>query len=226
MNQVANKMRGSGSAGIAAKLGLPVEVSVNWLERLESDLFKEVRHRTNKVSSTWSRLKNKYRHVAPLPAIVNYENVLNVIVVIDQSGSMSDLDLRRINYIISKLVKRVKELQVLIHDDGVVYNKKFKRIVDSQLENELFKKRHAAGGTSHDEVFDIIENEYKLKKNEDFLVMMFSDMYSNIKELWQSGKFNWVHDLKTYLIATDKGGVSYVEGLPATIIDMESGNKY
>jgi len=223
MNQVANKMKGSGTAKLAAKLGLPVEVTVDWLEKLESDLFKEVRHRTHKVSSTWSRLKNKYRHVAPLPATVNYENVLNAIIVIDESGSMGDLELRKINYIIKKLVKRVKELQVIIHDSTIVFNKKYKRIVDRELEKEIFSKRHAAGGTSHRDVFDTIENEYESKINEDFIVLIFSDMYSDIELLW--GKYSWTDTVKTYLISTDKQGVEYIKNVPATKILMDTGEK-
>ena len=223
MNQVANKFKGAGSAHIAAQLGLPVTVSVDWLEKLESDLFKEVRHRTHKVSSTWSRLKNKYRHVAPLPATVNYENVLNAVIVIDQSGSMGDLELRKINYIIKKLVKRVKSLRVLIHDSDVVYDKTFVHNIDKAVESEIFSKRHAAGGTSHGDAFNKIEEEYIKKSNEDFIVLVFSDMYSDIEEIWDS--YHWTQTTKTYLVCTDVSGIDWIKNVPATVIDMETGEK-
>jgi len=222
-NQVINKMRGSGSAEIASALGFPIEVTVDWLEILESDLFKEVRHKTNRVSISWRRLKNKYRHIAHLPANVYYENVLNAIVVIDQSGSMGDIELRKINYIIKKLIKRVKTLRVIIHDDAVVYNKEFKRVVERDLEKELFKKRVACGGTSHDEPFEIIEEIYTNRASEDFIVLIFSDMYSNIEDIW--GKFNWTDVASTYLVCTEKNGAGYVENLPAVKILMDTGEK-
>ena len=222
-NQVINKMRGNGSAEIASALGFPIEVTVDWLEILESDLFKEVRHKTNRTSTTWKRLKNKYRHIAHLPSNVYYENVLNAIVVIDQSGSMSDIELRKINYIIKKLVKRVKTLRVIIHDDNVVYNKEFKRSIERGLESELFKKRVACGGTSHDEVFEIIEEVYQQRSSEDFIVLIFSDMYSNIENIWDN--FKWTHAVNTYLVCTENGGARYVENLPATKILMDTGEK-
>ena len=222
-NQVINKMRGSGSAEIASALGFPIEVTVDWLEILESDLFKEVRHKTNRVSISWRRLKNKYRHIAHLPANVYYENVLNAIVVIDQSGSMGDIELRKINYIIKKLIKRVKTLRVIIHDDAVVYNKEFKRVVERDLEKELFKKRVACGGTSHDEPFEIIEEIYTNRASEDFIVLIFSDMYSNIENIWD--KFNWTDVASTYLVCTEKNGAGYVENLPAAKILMDTGEK-
>ena len=222
-NQITNKLKGSGSAAIAASLGMPIEVTVDWLDKLESDLFKEVRKYTHKTSSTWRRLKNKYRNIAPLPATVNYENVLNAIIVIDQSGSMGNLELRKINYIIKKLVKRVKQLQVIIHDYKIVYNKKFKYKIEQQLVKELFSKRHAAGGTSHRDVFSVIEEEYQKNKNEDFIVLIFSDMYSDIQDIWNQHK--WTENVSTYLVATDKQGAKLVKNLPAYVIDMETGQK-
>ena len=222
-NQITNKLKGSGSAAIAASLGMPIEVTVDWLDILESDLFKEVRKYTHKTSSTWRRLKNKYRNIAPLPATVNYENVLNAIIVIDQSGSMGNLELRKINYIIKKLVKRVKQLQVIIHDYKIVYNKKFKYKIEQQLVKELFSKRHAAGGTSHRDVFSVIEEEYQKNKNEDFIVLIFSDMYSDIQDIWNQHK--WTENVSTYLVATDKQGAKLVKNLPAYVIDMETGQK-
>ena len=223
LNQVANKLKGSGSIAIAAKLGLPITVTVDWLEKLESDLFKEVRYKTHKVSSTWSRLKNKYRGIAPLPATVNYENVLNAVLVIDQSGSVSNLELRKINYIIKKLVKRVKTLRVLIHDDVVTYDKTFKYNIDKSVENEVFNTRHACGGTSHKDAFDRIEKEFEKKTQEDFIVLVFSDMYSDIEQIWNT--YKWTKKSKTYLIATDMKAINHISSLPVTIIDMETGDK-
>lgn len=223
-NQIANKIKGSGSIEIAKKLGLPVEVTVDWLERLESNLFKEVRYKTKKVSINWRKLKNKYRHIAHLPSSVYYGNMLNVIISIDQSGSMSDLELRKINYIISKLVKRVKSCRVIIHDDKVVYNKEFKKNVDKQLEKEILKTRYATGGTSHKEVFDIIEEEFEKKSREDFLILIFSDMESDIEEIWNN--YEWTSHLKTYLVSSYKIGVRHVSKLPATKIIMETGEMF
>jgi len=220
-NQMANKFKGSECAEIAVQLGIPIEVTVDWLGRLESDLFREVRHRTNKVSISWRRLKNKYRHIAKLPATVHYENVLNVIIAIDQSSSMSDYELRKINYVISKLAKRVKSCRVIIHDYEAVYNKLFERNVDKGLEREILKKRYADGGTSHKDVFEIIEKDFEEKPNEDFLVLIFSDMESNIEELWN--KYKWTSVLKTYLVSSHINGIDNISSLPATKIIMDTG---
>jgi hypothetical protein len=60
-----------------------------------------------------------------MPGKVFREKTLATIVSIDQSGSMSNSDLEKINYVVTELSKNSIFTEILLHDTKVVDQKKF-----------------------------------------------------------------------------------------------------
>ncbi len=216
-NQIASKTRGTGAQSILSDLGIPIEVTVDWLEKIDSELFKEVRRYTRKQDISWRKLKNKYRHIAHLPSIKNYETEIYATVIIDQSGSMSDIDIRKINFITQKLAPKCKELRIIVHDYEIIKDETFRRKVESNVK-EFMKKRYSQGGTSHKEVFESLDNDKK--KIGEHIVLVFSDMYSDIDGLFFNydnlKNYNW------YWVYTEDSA-SIMDNIPGKHINMETG---
>ena len=73
------------------------------------------------------------------------------------------------------------------------------------------------GGTCHTDVFDRIEEEYLNPDNakNKFIVLTFSDMYSNIEHLEQSGNYTWLNPnsgVSKYWVTTEKE-ITSVDGI-------------
>jgi len=173
------KAKGNGSQELLSELGIPIEVSVNWLDKLESSLKQQISLFGEKKLNTYSRIKNKYRHIGVFPGEFYFDNQLSAIIAIDQSGSMSDIDLRKINYIVEKLYKKTKDLTIIIHDTDIV-----KEIKSNNIK-EFIKTRVACGGTSHHPVWKYAKEYSDKHKKDKILLLSFSDFYSDEQE------FDW-----------------------------------
>ncbi len=216
-NTLGSRLAGSGSAKMLDMLDIPVEVQVDWLGQLKSLILEESNHYTSKMDISYRKIKNKYRHVANLPGTIHYDNRLKVICVVDQSGSVGDYELRKINFVIQKLSEKAKEFDLIVHDYSIVCHEKFR---GRTLQNDVgtyIQKRQSYGGTCHTDVFQRIEEEFidpKNKKNK-FIVLTFSDMYSNIEQLEQSGNYSWIapnSGVSKYWVTTDKE-ITTVDGV-------------
>jgi len=203
------KMAGSSSARMMDLLGIEIEVEVDWLGDLTSLILEEASHYTAKQDISYRKIKNKYRHIANLPGPTFYENKLKVICVVDQSGSVSDYELRKINFVMKKLSEKAKEFDLIVHDYSIVAHEKFR---GRTMENDIgsyIQKRMSYGGTCHTDVFQRIEEEYILPENSKhkFIVLTFSDMYSNIEALTSSGQYTWCDPssgVSKYWVTTQK----------------------
>jgi predicted metal-dependent peptidase len=175
-----------------------------------------VNHYTNHYERTWSKIKNKYRHIAMFPGHKYYEKELAVVISIDQSGSMSDSDLEKINYVVSELAKKTVFTEILLHDTAVVSREKF---TGKQCPNirKFITNRVACGGTSHNEVFQIL-NEIRLANPKTKLIYLsFSDNYSDIEQVYNAELFR---KITPYWITTDERNPVRV---PGTQISLENG---
>lgn len=211
------KFAGSGSARMLDLLDVPVKVQVDWLSQLKSLILEESNRYTAKQDISYRKIKNKYRQVANLPGVIFYDNRLKVICVIDQSGSVGDYELRKINFVMQKLSEKAKEFDLIIHDSKIVVHEKFRNRTLQNDVTDYIQKRQSYGGTCHTEVMQRIEEEFLNPENakNKFIVLIFSDMYSNIEQLEQSGKYTWMQrdsGVSKYWVTTDKE-ITSVDGI-------------
>ncbi len=216
-SNLTSKIAGTGSARMMDLLDVPVEVEVDWLNQLKSLILEESNHYTAKQDISYRKIKNKYRHVANLPGVVFYDNRLKVICVVDQSGSVGDYELRKINFVMQKLSEKAKEFDLIIHDSQIVVHEKFRNRTLQNDVSDYIQKRQSYGGTCHTDVFDRIEEEYINPDNakNKFIVLTFSDMYSNIENLEQSGNYTWMErdsGVSKYWVTTQKE-ITSVDGI-------------
>jgi hypothetical protein len=186
INETIAKIRGIGSAETLAELGIPLEIKMHWAKKLRKRvlyLYDEI----NKQGRTWTKPNIFTRHIATLPGYEKKGKYPILYVMVDSSGSMSDLDLRMINYILEELNIRGFGITVLIHDYELVKKVHFEP--KSKEIKEFVKYRYSAGGTSHEEVFKYIEENVDKKDYKKAIVMILSDMYSDINEIYQN--YNW-----------------------------------
>ncbi len=215
-NSLIEKTRGEGSQGAFTKLGIDYAVPTDWFKALKGSVFSVAQRHTNRYDNTWSRLRNKMRHIAPLPGRIYYEKNLAAVISIDQSGSMSDEDLEKINYVVSKLAKQTIFTEVLLHDTKIAEHKRFKGKSFESI-RDFITNRVACGGTSHKEVFahlaDLKAQEPKLK----FIYLSFSDNWSDIDQVYNQETFMGIN---AYWITTDENRTVNVPGMQ---ISLENG---
>jgi hypothetical protein len=186
INETITKIRGIGSAETLAELGIPLEIKMDWAKKLRKKvlyLYDEM----NKQDRSWTKPNIFTRHIATLPGYEKKGKYPMLYVMVDSSGSMSDFDLRKINYILKELNTRGFGITVLVHDYQLVKNEYFEP--KSKDINEFIKYRYSAGGTSHEEPFKYIEENVDKKDYKKAIVMILSDMYSDINKIYQN--YNW-----------------------------------
>lgn len=215
-NDLLEKTRGSGSNGTMAKLGVDYAVPIDWFKLLKSSMLTLTQKYTNNYEQTWSKLKNKMRHVATLPGRIYYDKEMAVIVSIDQSGSMSNEDLEKVNYVVTEMAKKSVFVEILLHDTSIASSqrfegKKFKGI------REYVTNRVACGGTSHAAVFERVREIHREKPTRKLIYLSFSDNYSDIEQVYNADTFQ---KIPAYWIVT-KGGKPV--SVPGMQISLEEG---
>ena len=214
--QLLDKTRGTNNSGTLKNLGVSYEVPVDWFNHLKSSLFNVVQRYTNRSDQTWSKLKNKFRHVATLPGRIYYDKSLAAVISIDQSGSMSDDDLRKINYVVGELAKKAQFIEVLLHDTSVASRERFVGFKQMEI-TKFITNRVACGGTSHREVFEIVDEIQKDNPKTKLIYLSFSDNYSDIEQVYSDDVFRRV---TPYWITTDERRPVQVPGMQ---ISLENG---
>jgi len=214
-DNMLERTRGEGSVGTLSELGVDYRVPIDWFKHLKGSIFNIVQRYTSHSEPTWGRLKNKFRHVAPMPGRLYYEKELAAVISIDQSGSMSDEDLEKINYVVTQLSKKTVFSEVLLHDTGVASRKRFTQKSPLTI-RDFVTKRVACGGTSHKEVFQILE-EIKDEFQGKLIYISFSDNWSDIEQVWDADIFK---NISAYWITTDEDNTVDVDGMQ---ISLENG---
>ena len=211
-----NNTKGSGSQGAFHKLGVEYAVPIDWFDHLKSSLFTLTQKYTSQYDQTWSKLKSKMRHVAPMPGRIHYEKEMAAVISIDQSGSMSDSDLEKINYVVTSLAKKSVFVEVLLHDHRVASRQRFEGKKFQGI-REFITNRVACGGTSHQEVFEVLREIKEEKKTRKIIYLSFSDNYSDIEQVYDSALFD---KIPAYWIVTQGGKPVNVPGMQ---ISLDSG---
>ena len=200
-----SKIKGTGVRDLFEGIGLPISIDMEW----EKELIRHVDNMTSNIlgdttQATWIKPNIYTRHIAYLPGRIKVPQAVPVIYVLfDQSGSMSNNIIRKINYVIEYFYKKKYDLNVLIHDDSSdaddVTVCEFRPSLhgaysDEMRLDELVSSRIRCGGTSHKGVFDLMERYIEdvtssSKKYNVQYVLVCSDLYSDIEQIWQNYKW-------------------------------------
>ena len=210
-----SKLKGSGISEIFEDIGLPIEIEIEF----EKEIITYINNKTNisnsnKYEDTWVKPNIYTRHISitpghkPIP-----ESFPHIFVIFDQSGSMTNNTIRKINYVIEYFYKKKYDVTVMIHDDDQnaddvevyeFHGRSGSKVSDGMSLDDLISSRVRAGGTSHKAVFDLMESYIKDVTNSDKkyninYVLICSDLYSDIESIWQ--EYDWIRLLENNIFA-------------------------
>lgn len=160
-----------------------VETDTQWFKKLKTSFEKTVYHKTENFSSSWKQLNNRYRHIFNAPTITYKQSKINLLLSVDQSGSMSTLDLQKLLYLIEQNSKRIQKCTVIVHTGTVdkVFDLESDYDISESPNWKFLEARLANGGTSHAPVFNHIQN-MNLENPTEYIYISLSDNYSDIEE--------------------------------------------
>ena len=216
------KLKGTGMQDIFENIGLPIKIDLEW----EKEIIRFVDNMTNmtnsnKFENTWRKSNIFTRHIAMLPGKKPLpDSTPTIYILFDQSGSMSNNTIRKINYIIEYFYKKKYNINVLIHDDTQnaddvkVYefrpNNKGNANNDNRELGDLIESRVACGGTSHKGVFDLMEVYIKEvtqrdKKYNTHYCFICSDLYSDIENIYKNYEWTKLLNNTTWALCPEDG---------------------
>lgn len=203
------KTRGLGSLQQITEIGNPLEFDISFLKKLRTYTLETIftdRRRNVPTYTDVNRLLLDYTRKSGIimPALKDKMREYHFIVTIDESGSMSNEELRYINYLLRE-ANKLGYVYLIKHDYEVVYEEVFKP-KDYRIK-ELVKQRHSCGGTSHEQVFEHILAYYRKNKllkrnsNSKAVIIICSDFYSDLSAvLAKADVRDIVLDPKTYVV--------------------------
>ena len=196
---IQSQAKGSQAAAITEDLFNSIQVNTNWFKKLKTTFERDVYYMTHNYYTKWSNLNNKYRSIFKSPKKYYLDSKLEIVLSIDQSGSMPQNSLQKLLYLMEDKGSSISKLTVLIHDCEI--SKEFILESDYGIDtNPNFKAalatRYQSGGTAHTCIFSKLQET--VKNPQETIYISFSDNYSTIKEDWC--KFPIMKKIKTYLV--------------------------
>lgn len=182
--------RGHSSGSLSEMLDELLHVEIP----IETLLKKAIQTKLSPCSSnrSWKNLNRVYRGIGlTLPGHGVEENIETGVYVIDSSGSISTQELKIAGGAVLACAEIFRDMYILKHDHKLLDEKYYEDgIEDEAAVASDLKEQHGRGGTSHKEVFDRIEELY-LERNGLGLVIMITDYYSDVTELFDSNEYEW-----------------------------------
>ena len=194
-----------------------IKVETGWFKKIKASFKRQVYYKTHDYSTNWANLNNTFRRIYKAPKKNFIDNKINIILSVDHSGSMATEDLQRLLYLVESEATRISSIEVIVHDTRVV--KSFTISDDYDITNskdftEALATRFTVGGTSHDCVFEYIQN-MKLPEPDKVIYMSFSDNYSEIEQT--VGNYTAMRALTKYWISPVNNPVN-VAGTNITMV--------
>ncbi len=161
------------------------KIDIDWFGKIQRNISNVIYTETGKGTRSWINISKTMRHVAIIPASYKNQKKLDLIISIDQSGSVHTEQLMKILNIFEENIKHIKSVRVLIHTTSVIkeIEETFTDIgVFSDKFKNCFAIRYGHGGTSHADVFKHID---ALDFNpETAIYLSFSDNCSDIEDVF------------------------------------------
>jgi len=205
--------KGDGSFLLNKALGNSIKTNVDWFDKLKSKFFTIVNRKTKETLVSWSKLNSKYRHSHNSPTHKNLDKQLDIVLSVDNSGSMCDESLRKLIYIIEEKQHKINKITILKHTDEIT----------AILEDEVNEKKMCeflgtrdGGGTSHKEVFKYLDDNIKKSDIDRTIFISFSDNESDIESQYKNYKV--IQKItKVWLNADGRNVEPYIPGLKVDI---------
>lgn len=161
-----------------------IKVDVRWFEKLQQGLYTYINKKTKNSVAKWSNLDIKMRHIYKSPKRENIEKKIDMVVSIDQSGSISYESLGKLLYLFQKKARSINTISMIFHDTQIAHIEHFEGSYDHKAIVNAARKRHCGGGTSHKEVFKWLDDNIKNRDIKRKIYISFSDNYSDIEETY------------------------------------------
>jgi len=203
-DSLKSTMAGSLSDSQIEDLFKSKKVDTGFVKKLKASMQRRVYKHTNNSYSSWSGLNNKYRKIFKSPKRVFLEDKINIVLLVDSSGSVSTDSLAKLLYVIESMSRKIETLTVMIHDTKVVKTTVLTNtndIQDNPKFIETMATRVTVGGTSHKEPLQDMLEILKSSKNHT-IPIIFSDFYSdleslNLAEIKRYDPY-WIHTAEDY----------------------------
>ena len=180
---IRTNTKGTATGDLFENVFKSVKVNTAWFKKLKASFKKQVFYRTHDYLTSWSALNNTYRHIYKSPKRTYVDGKIQLIISVDHSGSMATEDLQKLLYLIESEAKRISEIHVLIHDTKVLRQFQLSNEFDITKSPEFqsaLATRFTVGGTSHSDVFRVIQET--VKDPSKVIYLSFSDNYSDIEQ--------------------------------------------
>lgn len=177
-------------------------INLPWDELLVNIIKKYTREITNNRS--WKNLNKRLRsYNLTLPGLKYEESLGDLFLVIDTSGSISNVDLDKFVSIIKSSLNYFNRIIKIDHDFNI------QEITTIEINDDVLIKFKGRGGTSHTEVYDFIESIYNgsnLDYNPPNLILFLTDFESNIDTIHNN--YNWHKEIPYKFILTKNKKIS------------------
>jgi hypothetical protein len=120
----------------------------------------------------------------------------NLYIVVDTSASISSKDLSKFCDIIEKSLGHFENIKIIQHDTKVTHVDELNQSDFIARKNDIFKM-YGRGGTSHDDAFKLIEEDY-VESSPIGMILSLTDYESDIESIWN--KFKWKDEIPFKLI--------------------------
>jgi len=213
---IQSQAKGSKAAATSNELFNSIQINTDWFKKLKTTFERDVYYMTHNYYTKWSNLNNKYRSIFKSPKKYYLDSKLEIVLSIDQSGSMPQDSLQKLLYLMEDKGSSIAKLTVLIHDCAI--SKEFVLESDYGIDtNPQFRTalatRYQSGGTSHIPVFEWLQTN--MKNPAETIYISFSDNYSDIEQSW--GNYPILRQIRSYLVCP----VANKMNVPAVNILME-----
>jgi len=170
-----------------------ITVEIPWEVLLEKAVLKQLALSQPSDDRTWRNINKKILyHNYILPGKDQDETIDTILFCIDTSGSMSNNDIKKAINIVDQSYHKEHKIRLIMHDTIIQKNVMLLDI------NDVYKVI-GRGGTSHQPVFDWIENY--IKENDDLsLIVFITDFYSDVESIWNS--YKWKDEIPYVFIVT------------------------
>jgi len=176
------------------------EIKIPWDILLENAIqTTRVKSNTNK---SWKCIRKKFRHLnIKLPDSSSEEIKSSLYILLDTSGSMSTVDQEKFANLIFQSINYFKNIKIIQHDMVIQNILELTRDTFEIQKDEIFKI-YGRGGTSHEECFQYVEEQFFEEDEAIGLIILATDFQSNIEQIWNDFKFHKYIPVK--VLCTDK----------------------
>jgi hypothetical protein len=214
---ISSNTKGTAAGDLFNDIFGSIKVEIGWFKKIKASFKRQVYYMTHDYFSSWNNINNTFRHIYMSPKKYYMDSKLNIILSIDQSGSVATEELQKLLYLFEESSKQINSLTVIIHDVGIV--KEFELSNDYDIKSnpqfiQALSTRYSSGGTSHASVFKRVDE--LITDPATTIYMSYSDNYSDIESEWR--KYPKLHKIVAYFVCTINNPVHTKNGINITLV--------